>query len=988
MKRPTPAGQRPRRASLALLLAALAPAAAPLACDGRQRPRRASLALLLAALAPAAAPLACDDLARIPENTCGNRVVEEDHDEDCDGEATCAPSTSPHACRFLCDAAASPPVACPAGFGCGVDGVCRRARGTFETLLTRTSATSLDFFVGDVNADGCGEVVHTTTNGTVVTTLQSQQPGFCSAAEQTFPSHPLPPEQQAHPSPFLTDLNGNGRPELVLASEGLLSVGLRVYSSDATTALVPRLYPTEEVAYAGLRLLKVHGHDHDKLLLFLGDALEESQDPLPMLQCPEKTKPDGGLMLPDGGPPDGGPMLPDGGPPDGGPPDGGPPDGGPPGPGPSTPRNAGTVAVAGLDAPEGRTRMLGSLADGGLNGLVALRAGDVDGDGCDEVALAHAGAAEIHLYRAYPGCADAEAGLAFDPLPAGAVVTLDGIARVRSRNASIALADVNGDGFVDLVSDADDCDVHVAFGDGKGRFNSKPPPFNGPADQRTSVFDAFAPHLGDPHSILVVGKFDPAAPGSQIVTAQCPTDTQFVSDVCQALPGDCEAVVADIDDDGLDDTIATQGQQLGLLVGRAYAGGMGFHISSLDTECPPHHLTVGDFNDDGVNDIAFTDQAGLTGASHRVLKVAYGRAQAAPEAPRLEGLLDGATGLVSGRFAAQVEPQTAPVQLYASRGFAATGGQAATSAISLLAGNAGGEIIAPLYVPDVLGSGDGAQLANLEILAATAGGFVTGGTALAVVAREAGKAPALWLLSQEPGDGRLVNVGTTALTGLDCAACLVAAARLDGGGRDALLVLDGQDLVVFTAGDAGFTEQHRQTLDHAVGSIHDAGNVHKWNPARYVPRPLVLDRDGDGEADLVVARAQNRDLVALWREASGGFTETTLLAATDCGHDRCAGLAIAPVRVPSTSDGTATRADLAEPKFAVVGPGLLGFYRLQGRELTALDVHLPAPVLVPDPGTDFVAVGAADLDGDGIDDLAVMPSGSSIHIFRGIPVHP
>src|SRR5262249_18492271 len=148
--------------------------------------------------------------------------------------------------------------------------------------------------------------------------------------------------------------------------------------------------------------------------------------------------------------------------------------------------------------------------------------------------------------------------------------------------------------FPDVLVNADnayDCDIHVAYGDGHGHFNSTLPLPALPSafDHRTSVFEGLdqniKPQVVRGDGIMVAGSFDPAHPGVlQIVGVACPPSAEFSSDVCGKIPGGCEAVIGDIDDDGLDDIIATQGQQVGLLVGRANAHEIGFHESTLETE--------------------------------------------------------------------------------------------------------------------------------------------------------------------------------------------------------------------------------------------------------------------------------------------------------------------------------------------------------------------------------------------------------------------
>jgi hypothetical protein len=100
---------------------------------------------------------ACAELPEIPASGCGNSVVEPS--EDCDTIAldglTCAPADQANACRYVCDPDAP---ACPGGWGCGADGVCRVPSGVLEEpVASRFSAVSLA--IGDVDGDGAGDLV-------------------------------------------------------------------------------------------------------------------------------------------------------------------------------------------------------------------------------------------------------------------------------------------------------------------------------------------------------------------------------------------------------------------------------------------------------------------------------------------------------------------------------------------------------------------------------------------------------------------------------------------------------------------------------------------------------------------------------------------------------------------------------------------------------------------------------------------------------------
>lgn len=95
----------------------------------------AASAVFLGVVVLASAASGCAKLPVLVDGTCGNFVI--DADEDCDGHAAaggiCAAPTSPHACRYICAKKDD----CPAAYGCGGDGVCRRAPAPDQERLAR-----------------------------------------------------------------------------------------------------------------------------------------------------------------------------------------------------------------------------------------------------------------------------------------------------------------------------------------------------------------------------------------------------------------------------------------------------------------------------------------------------------------------------------------------------------------------------------------------------------------------------------------------------------------------------------------------------------------------------------------------------------------------------------------------------------------------------------------------------------------------------------
>lgn len=98
--------------------------------------------------------VACADLDRVDLGICGNRVTEADADEDCD--TFDVDGFACEACRLQCNGDA-----CPAGYACGVDGICRQPTGAFEPRAPQAIEPVASWATLDVDADGRDDLLVT-----------------------------------------------------------------------------------------------------------------------------------------------------------------------------------------------------------------------------------------------------------------------------------------------------------------------------------------------------------------------------------------------------------------------------------------------------------------------------------------------------------------------------------------------------------------------------------------------------------------------------------------------------------------------------------------------------------------------------------------------------------------------------------------------------------------------------------------------------------
>lgn len=154
---------------------------------------------------------ACDDLPVLERDRCGNTVIE--RGEDCDG-AGAGENLCNEACRLECTAGG----ACPAGWGCGADGLCRQPTGVFSPLGNPVAVSAERLDLADVDGDGRADVL--ATRGGSVTVAYAGAAGLSSDTTDIA----LPIADTDLEVPSAGDVDGDSRADLVLRFGGSLGV--------------------------------------------------------------------------------------------------------------------------------------------------------------------------------------------------------------------------------------------------------------------------------------------------------------------------------------------------------------------------------------------------------------------------------------------------------------------------------------------------------------------------------------------------------------------------------------------------------------------------------------------------------------------------------------------------------------------------------------------------------------------------------------------
>ncbi|MEM6789113.1 MAG: VCBS repeat-containing protein [Myxococcota bacterium] len=900
----------------------------------------------------------CAVLPDVEDDRCGNGVREAEAGEDCDGGADCGAPGTRTACRLQCASDGD----CPAG-ACGVDGVCRVPSGRLDLVaLTSVSATQ-SLLLRDLDGDGCAELARTDLRGTEVTAFESLDPGACRPARRDFTPGVLPEGRlELRPLPAPTDVTGREGGELVFVGDGLSGQGLYLLETGEEATFTSTVFGSTAMPVGEARAFGFALGDRD-VSLFLGRGGDgESQ----------------ALLVVD-------------------------------------PRRNPVDLSSAFD--------LG----GALPAVAAVVTVDEGDDACPRVVFAAAGAAALSVTRICPGLPPSEpGGMATRPTAQSeGVIRFPGAGTLNATPALYAV-DLDADGVNDdlVVSGTaapgadgppDGSSLYLAYRRDDGTFGGTATA--GAEEGRLAVdlsrFDEVLP----PNQFFAVGQFLADEAGvPEVVALPCPPPERSMrSPSCDPIDRRCEAVVADFNGDGFDDVVANVGAQSDLAV-RLGGGDGDLPVSFIETRCPPRALTAADLDGDRILDVAYLDQFAPGDTPVDALAVAFGRAQATPETPVIQGSFAGAVALAGGRFEAAAETdQLASLRLLPTAVAPGPGGGAPNlSKYALIEGSTQRLVLAPFLFPSQ--SGMGAVVDRLNIVATSGGRFggaeAAGGAdetaaAIAVVtAREPGPGSrqasddeaTLWLLTSTFDGTDLASRPTEG--SVRCDDCQLVAIDLDpppeGQGRDELLLLSDEGVAIYGASDGRFER---------IGEVATAPGFSSQislavGPDRYAARPEVADVDADGHDDVVAVDGSGH-LVVFFGDGAGGLTVQRWRDAP-CGFDveGCRPSPFALLELDGTPGPELVL--VTAPDGAPVAPGdgppprvpITAYLRAfdvgsdRALEPLVVEVALQGDETVPaDFVSDLFAVSAGDFDGDGVDDVVMALSSSVVYVLRGEPVN-
>ncbi len=857
----------------------------------------------------AVSALSCRDLPEIRQRVCGNGVI--DPGEDCDVFAPegqrCGRPGTPVACRFECSQArGSGAPACPSGWQCGADDICRLATGSFVPMSVPIEAAVERVLLGDFQGTGRSAVLG-------LGGASSVGAAYARVFFLDDDGTPLESSLLGFPvgSPLLRDLSGDGRDDFLFSVVG----GVGVLLGQPTQDLVPVAYPLVTLQ-AGASTRAISIRPHPRSLLDEQLAFFVSYDGADLLTVFEDRE----------------------------------------------------HVVAELPYPHDRLAGDPAVAD-----VIKPPSGP-----CGEVVLGYRDAPEVWFIQpcnpdgswTTPGTSLRLAAT----LPEG-----------RTIGTGAFLTDLDGDSEIDLVVGAHPTGTFVAFGCGDGQFCTDKLDSNtagrllpvqsslGPTCSEESIkVDQTPIAVGDVNGD---GRPDVVTRSNILVLhdLEIGTDTVRV-EVCPAaakLVGEWStAKLFDMNLDGRADVVAASSTGLDI----EYYAGTGFdrlNLTRITTPAPVSHLSIGDYDGDQIPDLAvglMGAQEGLGGARRDVLAIAYGRVQQAPEPLVSVASFDRIDQVVAAHFDHTDAVEELGVIALSDDGtqtvtvFLSHGGRRLLAPFGLSGSPAG-----PVVEEEVIGSplsltaGDFDGDGNLDI-----GSFAIANSPCDVqscrfrlwVTRSGGQARLLESVFSPLLEDDVLSFVSHESLGVEVAA-FPRAVDVDGDGLDELILL------VPSRSDPGQAVAWLAQLDRTQSAL-TMGSVEAVSKGPIQlsadSHPVVSDFDADGHPDAIMI-------------ANGSSGRQLLVAWGDAGIDLSTPEAIEipeePVAFSFLHTGTGEMLDVA-----VVGRN--GAY-VAKRSPSSPRVW---SVTVLDGVAGGTSIAVRDIDGDGLDDIAVADA-AGVRLYRG-----
>jgi hypothetical protein len=883
----------------------------------------------IAFVAPASCLYTCATIDPIVDGQCGNKVIEPSAGEDCDrypslGMACYDPGEA-NQCRFACDAVAL--TGCTSGYSCGIDGVCRAPSGRFNVAFSFDEDAAA-LVARDFDSDEIPDLLVRTSDDLVLAFLGAQLGLELSIKLPSFGA------------PAIGRLNEDALLDVAFATPQGVAV-LRALENRGFAG----------TAYATITIPEVDGN---ALVATLdGDPGHPGEEAIALTQTPSE----GALVL----------LV--------------------------------RVAQSGTPILISSQGQLPPLDDGAGPNIADVPTGALDSDPldddsderrtpCDEYVLAFRNENRVWVGTPCKNDGDPNTAAAEAPL-----IEIDMAACAGFSVDRALIVDADNDAYLDvLLTPADGGASCIARGPltfGKGALAALPAigePFEnvllasakggGLPAERALVVD----HIDD-DSILdwatTAGIFlskpcgpPVAAPAHVGFCDVAPPTPAFEGPIAFARVGNLNA-------DDHRDIVFANGYTDRVWV--ALAAGDGtyapFQIET-DNEATGD-MAIGDFDGDGVDDLAFADRPCVEVTSEcsdpDSLSLSFGRAAGGPEPISNIGQL----GRIQALVVAKLASLEGGLDGIADLGVLFTEkADAADWNVAVLLGAADRQIQAPFVV--------GAQPVDGMFKSETPFGVVAGNFAQHPAAAQAdlavladSPAPRLWLLEGQ-GDAQLSN-GRSCPTDLPelpddwlATSSEIAAANLDDDDDDEVVVVAGSGFLIANpvAGQPACFEISVIATDEQIYA-----SISRDDEAAPRPMPLLVeDIDNDGLRDLVVigVRGDEEVLTVYWNRG-GTFTQddrSSIPLATEPDAYASAAVAI-------NLDG--------DPALEIVAVGpSFGVMRI---DLDDALLFLPPVPLFDESNSQAVSeprsIAKSDFDRDGVADLA-FGSETAVTIYRGI----